>query len=185
MNEQDSFRVEAALQYGFTITNDDADEYACNDSSLVAFAKVCERKGAIEALTGRDHGMLGLMQDVCAFHRACDVPAYGVPKYPDDARAELRARLLNEEVYEFHTALSLRDMVDIADALGDIIYIAIGTALEFGIPLDRVWSEIQRSNMAKVDPATGKAAHRADGKILKPPGWQPPDIAGALYPRGR
>ena len=49
-----------------------------------------------------------------------------------------------------------------------------------GIPLDRVWAAVHRSNMAKVDPATGKVIKRADGKVLKPEGWTPPDIPAAL-----
>ncbi len=93
----------------------------------------------------------------------------------------MRARLLDEEVREFHNALSEDDnIIELADALADIIYIVVGTALEFGIPLDRVWTEVQRSNMAKVDPTTGKAKHRVDGKILKPEGWTPPDIVAAF-----
>lgn len=71
-------------------------------------------------------------------------------------------------------------MEKIADGLADVIYVAVGAALEFGIPLDRVWAEVHRSNMAKVDPATGKVIKRADGKVLKPEGWTPPDVAGVL-----
>lgn len=72
------------------------------------------------------------------------------------------------------------DMEEIADGLADLIYVAVGAALEFGIPLDRVWAEVQRSNMAKVDAETGRVRKRADGKVLKPDGWTPPDIKSAL-----
>ena len=65
-----------------------------------------------------------------------------------------------------------------------MIYIAVGTALELGIPLEPVWDEVHRSNMAKVDPETGKVRKREDGKVLKPEGWVRPDIAGAIYGRG-
>ncbi len=125
-------------------------------------------------------GMEALLGDVAAFHRACDVPILAKPAFPDLARQKLRDDLLREEVNEFIDALQVGDIVDVADAIADCIYILIGTALEFGIPLDRVWAEVQRSNMAKVDPVTGKATKREDGKILKPEGWQAPDIAGAL-----
>lgn len=71
------------------------------------------------------------------------------------------------------------DLEKLSDGLADLIYVTVGTALEFGIPLDRVWAEVQRANMQK---ASGP--RRADGKVLKPPGWVPPDIHGALWPRG-
>jgi predicted HAD superfamily Cof-like phosphohydrolase len=70
--------------------------------------------------------------------------------------------------------------VEVADALADMVYIIVGTALEFGIPLDRVWDEVQRSNMAKVDPVSGRVEKRADGKVKKPQGWEGPRISEAL-----
>lgn len=124
--------------------------------------------------------MKTLLSDLTAFHVACDVPVLTTPQFPSQDRIDLRDKLLKEEVKELDDAVAARDMVEVADALGDIIYIAVGTALEFGIPLDRVWAEIQRSNMAKVDSATGKVRKREDGKVLKPEGWTPPDIFGAL-----
>jgi len=68
----------------------------------------------------------------------------------------------------------------LSDGLADLIYVCVGCALEYGIPLDRVGDEVQRSNMAKVDPLTGAVRRRLDGKILKPEGWTPPDIAGVM-----
>lgn len=123
--------------------------------------------------------MKDLMDDVRDFHRACGVPVLDAPAIPDD-RVALRLDILNEEYEEFQRAVGLRDIAQISDALADIIYVAVGTALEFGIPLDRVWDEVHRSNMAKRDPTTGKVHCRDDGKILKPEGWTPPNIAAAL-----
>jgi predicted HAD superfamily Cof-like phosphohydrolase len=54
-------------------------------------------------------------------------------------------------------------------------------ALEFGIPLEKVWTEVHKSNMAKADPLKGGVIYREDGKVLKPEGWQKPDIAGVLH----
>lgn len=125
-------------------------------------------------------GMTALLADVRAFHVATDTPVLERPQIAPPVRADLRGDLLDEEVRELHGAVAVDDLPGIADALADIIYVAIGTALEFGIPLDKVWAEVQRSNMAKIDPATGKVRKRDDGKILKPEGWQPPDVAGAL-----
>lgn len=124
--------------------------------------------------------MKSALADVRGFHAAMDVPAPNVPCIPSSDRVELRLRLINEEVDELHVAVSDGDIVEVADALADIIYVAIGMAIEFGIPLDRVWDEVQRTNMAKVDPTTGKVHRRADGKVLKPDGWTPPDIAAAI-----
>lgn len=132
--------------------------------------------------------MKSLLNDVADFHRVTDGPirvtpqGYPNPGFPDPARVKLRGDLLDEEVREYHEAVGARDIVEVADALGDIIYIAVGTALEFGIPLDAVWAAIHRSNMAKVDPETGKVLRREDGKILKPTGWTPPNIIAALIP---
>ena len=79
---------------------------------------------------------------------------------------------------EYIAAENEDDIVEIADALADIIYIACGTAVSYGIPLDKVFEEVHRSNMAKL--VDGKVLRRADGKVQKPEGWTPPDIAGVL-----
>ena len=123
--------------------------------------------------------MKNLLNDVADFHRACDVPVLSSPTFVPE-RVELRRSLLREECCETDEAMQRGDLVEIADGLADVIYVAVGAALEFGIPLDRVWAEVHRSNMAKVDPATGKVTKRDDGKVLKPEGWTPPDVAGAL-----
>jgi predicted HAD superfamily Cof-like phosphohydrolase len=125
-------------------------------------------------------GMAALLGDVRAFHEAAGVPVLAAPGFPDEDRVALRTSLLAEEFHEYATAIVQGDIVEAADALADIVYVAIGAALEFGIPLDRVWAEVQRSNMAKIDPATGFVVRREDGKILKPEGWTPPDVAAAL-----
>lgn len=124
--------------------------------------------------------MKSILSDVRAFHEVCGVPIRSRPSFPGIDRVTLRNRLLWEEFNEYQEAVANRDIVATADAIADIIYIAVGTALEFGIPLDRVWDEVQRSNMAKVDPVTGRVLRRVDGKILKPDGWRGPDIEGAM-----
>lgn len=124
--------------------------------------------------------MKSILSDVRAFHEVCDVPIRSRPSFPGIDRVTLRNRLLWEEFNEYQEAVANRDIVATADAIADIIYIAVGTALEFGIPLDRVWDEVQRSNMAKVDPVTGKVRKRFDGKVEKPRGWRGPDIEGVM-----
>lgn len=123
--------------------------------------------------------MKSLLDDVAAFHAACDVPVLDAPRLVPE-RIALRARLILEEARETVEAMEAGDLIETADGLADLIYVAVGTALEFGVPLDRVWTEVHRSNMAKVDPLTGRVRKRDDGKVLKPDGWREPDIACAL-----
>lgn len=88
----------------------------------------------------------------------------------------LRKRLLTEEFEEYLVAEDQEDFVEVADALGDILVIAVGTAVAYGIDLPAVLGEIQKSNFAKVNPETGRVEHREDGKTIKPEGWKPPQI---------
>ena len=69
--------------------------------------------------------------------------------------------------------------MEVADALADLVYVIYGAALEYGIPLDRVFAEVHRSNMAKLG-ADGRPILREDGKILKPDGWTLPNVAAAM-----
>lgn len=105
-------------------------------------------------------------------------PAF--PKLPSDrAFRNLRMDLLTEEYDEYLKAEQVNDLVEVADALADMVYIIFGTAHHYGIPLDAVLAEVHRSNMAKVGPG-GVVSRRPDGKVLKPGGWTPPDVAGVL-----
>lgn len=142
-------------------------------------AASCER--AADAMERQvPTGATGIVSDLKAFHAAFSVPDLPSPMLPPRYRVELRASLIDEEWRETKSAMEAGDMIEIADGLADLIYVAVGTCLEYGIPLDRVWTEVHRSNMAKVDPATGKVRYREDGKVLKPEGWTKPDIARAL-----
>jgi predicted HAD superfamily Cof-like phosphohydrolase len=126
--------------------------------------------------------MSKFVDDVRAFHLVTDTPVLASPQIPNADRILLRKRLIDEEVnVELFTAMKENNIVEIADAIADSIYVLIGTALEYGIPLDAVWGEVQISNMAKVDLDTGKVRRREDGKVLKSEGWTKPDIRKALY----
>lgn len=130
---------------------------------------------------------------VAEFHEAFDVPNnLGQTPNAEVERKELRLALLAEEWDEFQEAVGSiyelhpeyegyrpADTVEVADALADLVYVAFGAALEFGIDLNAVLAEVHRSNMAKLG-ADGKPILRDDGKILKPEGWTPPDIARVL-----
>ena len=118
------------------------------------------------------------------FHEAFGVPAYDTPRIPPPARQTLRCGLIEEEWWETYHALmgasvGTHDIVEIADGLADLVVVVYGTALEYGIDLDAVLEEVHRSNMAKLGP-DGRPILRADGKVLKPEDWQPPDIGGVL-----
>jgi predicted HAD superfamily Cof-like phosphohydrolase len=116
--------------------------------------------------------------DVRDFHIAFGQRVSDTPNLPDENERHLRKTLLQEEFNEYITAEAENDLIEVADALADIIYIACGTAVSYGIPLDKIFEEVHRSNMAKL--VDGKVLRREDGKIQKPAGWTAPDIAGVM-----
>ena len=82
-----------------------------------------------------------------------------------------------EEYSEFIEADLLNNDADKADACFDMIWVIIGYMLSRGWSVEEIWDEGAKSNLAKIDPTTGKVIKRDDGKILKPEGWKPPDFA--------
>lgn len=109
------------------------------------------------------------------FHAAAGLPMRDTPGWDVDNHY-LRIELHREEFRELEEAVDARDMVATADAIADLIYVLCGTAATFGIPLDRVFAEVHRSNMTK----TVDAVWREDGKLLKGPHYSPPDLVGVL-----
>ena len=99
----------------------------------------------------------------------------------DQSTIDLRFRLMEEENLEYLEATKNNNIVEIADALGDILYILCGTILAHGLQhkIVEVFNEIQRSNMSKLD-INGKPVIREDGKILKGPNYFKPNIKGIL-----
>ena len=95
----------------------------------------------------------------------------------DESTIDLRFRLMQEENLEYLEAAKNKDIVEVADALGDILYILCGTILTHGLQhkIVEVFNEIQRSNMSKLD-INGKPVFREDGKILKGPNYFKPNI---------
>lgn len=122
------------------------------------------------------------VQDMVAeFHEKFGHPVSETPGLIPDDRADLRWNLIYEELNELEYAQSEGDLVEIADALGDLLYVVYGAALEYGIDLDDVVEEIHRSNMKKLG-ADGKPVPHptVPGKIGKGPNYSPPDIARVL-----
>lgn len=108
------------------------------------------------------------------------------PERPDcltDKDFLFRYHLCEEEMLELLSAHRRRDIVEVADALADLLYVTYGLALAAGVPMDAVFAEVHRANMRKVrskgiDDPLGKRSSKSD--VLKPPGWQPPDVAAIL-----
>ena len=97
------------------------------------------------------------------------------------AKLQLRYDLMAEENDEYLEAAKNNDLVEVADALGDMLYILCGTILEHGMQykIEEVFNEIQRSNMSKLG-ADGKPIYREDGKVLKGPNYFKPNINSIL-----
>jgi predicted HAD superfamily Cof-like phosphohydrolase len=118
---------------------------------------------------------------ITQFHRAYGqaAPDHAITLPPDVQ--ELRYKLIDEEYREYEVAVNARDLVAIADALADLVYVVVGTAVAHGLTrFDEIFAEVHRSNMSKLG-ADGKPVIRADGKILKGPSYTPPNL-GPLLP---
>jgi predicted HAD superfamily Cof-like phosphohydrolase len=118
-------------------------------------------------------------QSLIEWHKKFEVPILSKPQYPGFERAALRVELIREEFEEFKVASLAGDVIEAADALGDLLYVIYGASLEWGIPLDAVFDEVHRSNMTKVWP-DGTVHRREDGKILKPEAYSPVDLRRVL-----
>lgn len=120
-------------------------------------------------------------EDVKAFFDRFGVPYAVRPTLLDDNTMDFRLARLEEEVREFIDSHMGGDLEGCADALVDLVYIALGTALCMGLPWQALWDEVQRANMEKV-----RAEHPAQSKhgttldVVKPEGWRAPDHSAAL-----
>jgi predicted HAD superfamily Cof-like phosphohydrolase len=96
-------------------------------------------------------------------------------------KLQLRYDLMAEENEEYLEAAKNNDLIEVADALGDMLYILCGTILEHGMQykIEEVFNEIQRSNMSKLG-ADGKPIYREDGKVMKGPNYFKPNISSIL-----
>ena len=116
------------------------------------------------------------------FHEAFDL---GVKEEPTAAlgakKVQLRYELMKEENEEYLEAAQKGDLVEVADALGDMLYILCGTIVEHGLQhkISEVFDEIQRSNMSKLG-LDGKPIYREDGKVLKGPNYSKPNLEKIL-----
>ncbi len=126
--------------------------------------------------------MKNKIEAVKAFHTAFKIGHREAPKADlGNAKNTLRFNLMKEENEEYLEAANNDDLVEVADALGDMLYILCGTIIEHGMQhkIEEVFNEIQRSNMSKLG-EDGEPIYRADGKVMKGPNYFKPNISAIL-----
>ena len=99
-----------------------------------------------------------------------------IPKFPDKKTIQLRYDLIEEELKELKLAFDNKDLLEVADALTDILYVTYGAGHAFGINLDKCFEEVQNSNMSKLD-NNGKPIFNEFGKVMKGPKYFKPDLS--------
>ncbi|WP_233883847.1 nucleoside triphosphate pyrophosphohydrolase family protein [Tenacibaculum piscium] len=126
--------------------------------------------------------MKNKLKAVQEFHEAFKINIQNKPTIAiSEDRKKLRFELMKEENEEYLEACKNNDLVEVADALGDMLYILCGTIIEHGMQdkIEAVFNEIQRSNMSKLD-ENGEPIYREDGKVLKGKNYFKPNIKEIL-----
>ena len=98
------------------------------------------------------------------------------PSFSTDKINKLRLDLIKEELIELTEAMNNKDLLEVADALTDILYVTYGAGHAFGINLDKCFEEVQNSNMSKLD-ENGKPIYNDFGKVMKGPNYFKPDLS--------
>ena len=98
------------------------------------------------------------------------------PSFSTDKINKLRLDLIKEELNELTDAMNNKDLLEVADALTDILYVTYGAGHAFGIDLDKCFEEVQNSNMSKLD-ENGKPIYNESGKVMKGPNYFKPDLS--------
>lgn len=122
-------------------------------------------------------GLPDMCEDVIKFHKKFELPIEAKPTLPLADVKQLKTVLLFEEFTELLEAMSEDNLVEILDGLVDLIYIIIGTAIVYGLPLEEAWAEIHKTNMKK-ERGPSKRSEKFD--IIKPEGWVKPDLITIL-----
>jgi predicted HAD superfamily Cof-like phosphohydrolase len=123
--------------------------------------------------------MQSLGQQVEEFNHVYAVASSDEPRLPTRKEAERLYKLVEEELDELEDAILNNNLVEVADAITDLIYVIAQQGTVIGLPIDALLREVHRSNMSKLG-ADGKPIYRKDGKVLKGPNFSEPDIAGVL-----
>lgn len=119
--------------------------------------------------------------DVRAFHQKFGLLCFDAPGMLTQRQLLDRVEFMQEEVAEFDEARQVLDMAGMADALIDLVYVAMGTGVQLGLPWQALWDDVQRANMVKVRGMT-KRGHAVD--VTKPPGWVGPRTMEILLEHG-
>ena len=98
------------------------------------------------------------------------------PSFSNDKINKLRIDLIKEELEELTEAMDNKDLLEVADALTDILYVTYGAGHAFGVDLDKCFNEVQKSNMSKLD-KNGKPIYNESGKVMKGPNYFKPDLS--------
>jgi predicted HAD superfamily Cof-like phosphohydrolase len=117
--------------------------------------------------------MSNIFRDQEKFMKACDQTT----DVWNENQFDLYVNLIEEEFKELKEAIAAGDRVEILDALEDIMVVTAGAMHSGGFNGEGGWKEVMRTNFAKIDKETGKVRKREDGKVLKPLGWSPPNLA--------
>lgn len=118
-----------------------------------------------------------LFRRVQQFHRAFDVERHDAPTVCNGDTHLLRYKLIMEELEELGRAYVKGDLAEIADALGDLLYVVVGAFVTHGLDMQGIFNEVHRSNMTKVG-----GYKRGDGKWMKPATYSPPALARFCIP---
>lgn len=145
-----------------------------------SFTSSFKPRSTLKGFTLKGPPMNPIVAALLEFNQAFDIPKLESPGLGSKEMIELRIKLLREEVEEYAEAARAGDLVEVLDALADIGYILAGTIINHGMQgiYDDAFNEVHRSNMAKL--VDGKVLRREDGKVLKPEGWTPPQLAQFL-----
>ena len=98
------------------------------------------------------------------------------PSFSTEKINKLRIDLIKEELQELNEAMNNKDLLEVADALTDILYVTYGAGHAFGIDLDKCFDEVQNSNMSKLD-ENGEPIYNEFGKVMKGPNYFKPDLS--------
>jgi predicted HAD superfamily Cof-like phosphohydrolase len=131
----------------------------------------------VDALEETSKGRNGMtnFERVREFMKAMEQERPSTATWPDQKTEDLRKALILEEYKELEEAIADRDMVAVADALADLLYVVYGAGVTFGLPLDEIFREVHRSNMTKLD-ENGQPIKNEAGKVVKGPRYQAPQL---------
>ncbi len=119
--------------------------------------------------------MMSNFDDVKNFMNIYEQEVKTKPSFPSEKIVQLRYDLIKEELDELSVAIKDEDIVEVADALTDLLYVVYGAGHSFGIDLDKCFAEVQRSNLSKLN-IDGKPIYNENGKVMKGPNYSKPNL---------